>query len=74
MNDHQIFFFHFFHFSLSNRASRRLGECKKLRACPPGHVYFPEKGGCHEELSQGPCIQGKLLMVDESSIPKCMVS
>lgn len=55
------------------RASRRLGECKKLKSCSPGQIYFPEKGECHEELSQGPCIQGKLLMVDESSIPKCMV-
>ena len=56
-----------------NRASRRMGECKKLKACPPGKVFFPEKGECFDELSQGPCIRGKLLIVDESSIPKCMV-
>lgn len=55
------------------RASRRMGECKKLKACPPGKVFYPEKGECFEELSRGPCINGKLLMVDESSIPKCMV-
>jgi hypothetical protein len=67
--DFMIFFF----LKINFRASRRLGECKKLKSCPPGKVFHPEKNECHELLTQGPCMNGKLLFTDENLIPKCMV-
>lgn len=56
------------------RTSQRFGECKKLKSCPPNQLFYPEKNECHDILTQGPCLNGKLLYVDENSIPKCMVS
>ncbi|XP_070492804.1 uncharacterized protein [Chironomus tepperi] len=56
------------------KTSQRYGECKKLKSCPPNQLFYPEKNECHDALTQGPCLNGKLLYTDENSIPKCMCS
>lgn len=54
------------------QASFRLGECQKLKQCPEGKFYMPEKDECYELLTKGPCPNGKLLALDDF-IPKCQV-
>ena len=55
------------------KSSFRFGECKKLKSCPAGKVHWPEKDGCFEPFTRGPCVNGKLLSYDENLIPKCQV-
>ena len=55
------------------KSSFRFGECKKLKRCSNRKVHWPEKDSCYELLTRGPCANGKLLVLDDSFIPKCQV-
>lgn len=55
------------------KSNFRLGECKRLKECANGKVHWPEKDACYELFTRGPCPSGKLLTLDENSIPKCQV-
>lgn len=56
------------------KRSFRFAECKKPKKCAKDEIYWPEKNSCYELFSQGPCVKGKLLSLDNDLIPKCQVS
>ncbi|XP_067643794.1 uncharacterized protein [Eurosta solidaginis] len=53
------------------RPSNRWGICKMTKQCPMGLIYWPKDGKCFTQYTKGPCVKGKLLVVNDDGLGEC---
>ncbi|XP_053953273.1 uncharacterized protein LOC128860064 isoform X1 [Anastrepha ludens] len=53
------------------RSNNRWGTCKTARQCPVGMIYWPKDGKCYAQYTKGPCVKGKLLVLNEDDLGEC---
>lgn len=43
------------------------GACRAFGECPPGQVFWPPTGECHQHHTRGPCLNGYLIYVNPNT-------
>lgn len=55
------------------RSSNRWGSCKIAKQCTVGMIFWPKDGRCYAQYTKGPCVKGKLLVLNKDGLGECKV-